>query len=61
MRNSLFVVPENKRVLANEQPGIQMQYMRSRFNLNAGYFLEIYSGDTINMKKEVPGWDRVCE
>lgn len=38
VRNSLFIVPENSRTVANEQPGIQMQYNRNRLNLNAGYF-----------------------
>ena len=55
VRNSLFVVPENERVLANEQPGIQMQYMRNRFNLNAGYFFgDILWGYDIYDKKRFP-------
>lgn len=37
VRNSLFIVPENVRTVANEQPGVSLQYSRDRLNINAGY------------------------
>lgn len=37
VRNSLFIVPENVRTVANEQPGVSMQYSRDRLDINAGY------------------------
>lgn len=37
VRNSLFIAPDNVRTIANEQPGIQMQYSRDKLNINAGY------------------------
>ena len=37
VRNSLFITPENSRTIANEQPGIALQYTKGRFDMNTGY------------------------
>lgn len=55
VRNSLFIVPENERTVANEQPGIQMQYTRRKLSLNAGYFFgDILWGYDKSEKRRLP-------
>ena len=56
VRNSLFIVPENVRATANEQPGVSMQYSRDKLNINAGYvFGDIRWGYDRYERRRLPG------
>lgn len=55
IKNSIFIAPENIRTAANEQPGIQLQYSRTKFNINAGYmFGDICWGYNKEEKRILP-------